>query len=114
MSSKRGGRRIIFAGGTALTNDFEILCDGRPFDLAIMGIGAYRPWINSHCTPEQAIAMAGAAGARYILPVHHQTFKLSFEPFREPIERCAAALRNQPERIALQGIGETFMLPEGS
>ena len=45
------------------------------------------------------------------MPVHHQTFKLSFEPFREPIERFCAALQNQPERIALREIGETFVLP---
>ena len=107
---ERSGRRVIFAGDTALTNDFADLHDGRPYDLAIMGIGAYEPWIRAHCTPEQAIAMADAAGARHIMPVHHQTFKLSFEPFREPIERFTAALAGQPERIALREIGETFVL----
>jgi L-ascorbate metabolism protein UlaG (beta-lactamase superfamily) len=110
---EREGRRVIFAGDTALTTDFAELRDERPFDLAIMGIGAYQPWIRSHCTPEQAIAMADAAGARYLMPVHHQTFKLSFEPFREPIERFCAALQHQPERIAWREIGETFVLPTG-
>jgi L-ascorbate metabolism protein UlaG (beta-lactamase superfamily) len=109
---ERNGRRIIFAGDTALTNSFADLRDNRPYDLAIMGIGAYQPWIRAHCTPEQAIAMANAAGARIIMPVHHQTFKLSFEPFREPIERFCAALQNEPERVALREIGETFVLPE--
>jgi hypothetical protein len=52
-----------------------------------------------------------AAGARFIMPVHHQTFRLSFEPFREPIERFEAALQKAPERIALHEIGETFMPP---
>ena len=55
--------------------------------------------------------MANAAGARFIVPVHHQTFRLSFEPFREPIERLEAALSKTPERIALREIGETFVLP---
>jgi L-ascorbate metabolism protein UlaG (beta-lactamase superfamily) len=55
--------------------------------------------------------MANAAGARFIMPVHHQTFRLSFEPLREPIERIEAALRKTPERIALREIGETFVLP---
>ena len=80
-------------------------------DLAIMSIGAYNPWIHSHCTPEQAVEMANAAGAQFIMPVHHQTFRLSFEPLREPIERFQAALSNTPERIALREIGETFVLP---
>ncbi len=44
------------------------------------------------------------------MPVHHQTFKLSFEPFREPIERFVRALSPEPERIALCEIGETFVL----
>lgn len=108
---ERNGRRVIFSGDTALTNSFAGLNDGRPYDLAIIGIGAYQPWIRAHCTPEQAVAMTNEAGARHILPVHHQTFKLSFEPLREPIERFEAALADEPERIALREIGETFVLP---
>jgi L-ascorbate metabolism protein UlaG (beta-lactamase superfamily) len=80
-------------------------------DIAIMPIGAYNPWIRSHSTPEQAVQMASAAGARFIVPVHHQTFRLSLEPLREPLERFEAALVNTPERIALREIGETFVLP---
>jgi L-ascorbate metabolism protein UlaG (beta-lactamase superfamily) len=109
---ERNGRRILFAGDTALTNSFaELRQDGR-IDLAIMSIGAYNPWIRSHCTPEQAIEMANAAGAQFIMPVHHQTFRLSFEPLREPIERFKAALKDTPARIALREIGETFVLPQ--
>lgn len=110
-SRSRGRRRILFAGDTALTDSFAKLRQHGEVDLAIMSIGAYNPWIRNHCTPEQAIDMANAAGARFIMPVHHQAFRLSFEPLREPIERFQAALRNQPERIALREIGETFVLP---
>jgi L-ascorbate metabolism protein UlaG (beta-lactamase superfamily) len=107
---ERTGRRILFGGDTAMTNTFAELSRDGPVDLAIMSIGAYNPWINSHCTPEQAVAMANAAGAQFIMPVHHQTFRLSFEPLREPIERFEAALKQTPERIALREIGETFVL----
>ncbi len=108
---ERKGRRVLFSGDTAFSKSFASLRDGRAYDLAIFGIGAYEPWIRSHCTPEQAVTMADAAGARYLMPVHHQTFKLSFEPFREPIERFVAALADEPERIALREIGDTFVLP---
>ncbi|PYK39556.1 MAG: hypothetical protein DME60_09600 [Verrucomicrobia bacterium] len=112
LESRNGGRRrIIFAGDTAMTDNFDELRRNGDVDLAIMSIGAYNPWIRSHCTPEQAIEMANAAGAQFIMPVHHQTFRLSFEPLREPIERFQAALHDQPERIALREIGETFVLP---
>jgi len=109
---ERNGRRILFAGDTALANSFAELRQHRQIDLAIMSIGAYNPWIRSHCTPEQAIEMANAAGAQFIMPVHHQTFRLSFEPLREPIKRFKAALEDTPARIALREIGETFVLPQ--
>jgi L-ascorbate metabolism protein UlaG (beta-lactamase superfamily) len=108
---EQNGRRIIFTGDTAMTDSFAELRQQGQIDLAIMPIGAYNPWIRAHCTPEQAVEMANAAGAHFIVPVHHQTFRLSFEPFREPIERFEAALRKTPERIALREIGETFVLP---
>jgi L-ascorbate metabolism protein UlaG (beta-lactamase superfamily) len=110
-SRARGKRRILFGGDTAMTDSFAKLRHDGEIDLAIMSIGAYNPWIQSHCTPEQAVAMATAAGARFIMPVHHQTFRLSFEPLREPIERFQAALSETPERIALREIGQMFALP---
>ena len=107
---ERNGHRILFGGDSALTDSFAALRNDDRFDLAIMSIGTYDPWIRSHATPEQAVAMADAAGADRILPVHHQTFRLSAEPFREPIERFEAALQREPKRIALREIGETFTL----
>jgi L-ascorbate metabolism protein UlaG (beta-lactamase superfamily) len=108
---ERNGRRILFAGYTAVTDTFAELRKYGPIDLAIMSIAAYNPWIRNHCTPEEAIEMANAAGAQFIMPVHHQTFRLSFEPLREPIERFQVALSETPKRIALREIGETFVLP---
>ncbi|MGH6811064.1 MAG: MBL fold metallo-hydrolase [Methylocella sp.] len=108
---ERNNHRIIFGGDTALSDSFSELRASGPVDLAIMSIGAYKPWIHSHCTPEQAVQMADEAGAHFIMPVHHQTFHLSFEDFGEPIARFQAALHKTPERIALREIGETFVLP---
>ena len=102
--------RVIFGGDTAMTHHFESLRSSRPYDLAIMPIGAYNPWIHVHCTPEQALRMANDAGAELILPVHHQTFQLSREPFDEPIRRLADALADTPERLALRAIGQEFHL----
>ena len=109
---ERNDRRILFGGDTAFTDRFVEVRQHGPVDLAIFSIAAYNPWIRTHADPEQAIRMANDAGARFIMPIHHQTFRLSFEPFREPIERFEAALLDQPQRIALREIGETFVLPE--
>ena len=76
-----------------------------------MPIGAYDPWIRNHCTPEQAVAMADAAGARLFVPVHHRSFRLSREPIDEPIERAQQALLAERGRLALASIGETAVIP---
>jgi L-ascorbate metabolism protein UlaG (beta-lactamase superfamily) len=109
---ERNNRRILFGGDTALSDSFAELRASGSIDLAVMPIGAYNPWIHSHCTPEQAVQMADEAGAHFIMPVHNQTFRLSSEDFREPIKRFQAALNETPVRIALGEIGETFVLPE--
>jgi L-ascorbate metabolism protein UlaG (beta-lactamase superfamily) len=108
---RREGKSLLFGGDTAHTDAFKSARAGGPYTAAIMPIGAYQPWIWYHCTPEQALAMANMAGANYILPVHHQTFKLSDEPPREPIERLAAALRAETDRLAWRNIGDTFVFP---
>jgi L-ascorbate metabolism protein UlaG (beta-lactamase superfamily) len=108
---RREGKAVLFAGDTALTPALSQVKSRGPFEVAIMPIGAYRPWIWNHCTPEQALEMANQAGAKYIVPVHHQTFKLSDEPRTEPIERFQSALAREPERLALRQIGETFVCP---
>jgi L-ascorbate metabolism protein UlaG (beta-lactamase superfamily) len=102
--------RILFAGDTAYTPLFQQLRSSRAFDLAIMPVGAYDPWIRVHCNPEQALTMANHAGAEFILPVHHQTFQLSREPQLEPIERLLTAAGSSPERICVHRIGEEFHL----
>jgi L-ascorbate metabolism protein UlaG (beta-lactamase superfamily) len=104
-----GGRhRVIFGGDTAVTDSFRRLRSSRPYDLAIMPVGAYNPWVHYHCTPEQAWQMAEDAGAEAFLPVHHQTFRLSQEPYLEPIERVYAAAGRNLDRIAVFRIGQEF------
>ncbi len=99
------GRRILFGGDTAFTDSFRQVRSSRPVDLAILPIGAYNPWISVHCNPEQALAMAGDAGADCVLPVHHRTFELSSEPLAEPMERILEAAGSSTDRIVCRQIG---------
>jgi len=103
----REGRSILFGGDTAYTPLFASHRRHGPYEAAIMPIGAYDPWVYNHCNPEQAVAMADAAGARLFVPVHHQTFQLSHEPFNEPIARVEQARAPERDRIAVRRIGET-------
>jgi L-ascorbate metabolism protein UlaG (beta-lactamase superfamily) len=107
---EREGRKLLIGGDTASTPLFREHRRFGPFDAAVMPIGAYDPWIRNHCTPEQAVVMADAADARLFVPVHHQSFQLSREPFLEPIERAQEALSKERDRLALREIGETVVL----
>jgi L-ascorbate metabolism protein UlaG (beta-lactamase superfamily) len=102
----REGKKIIFGGDTAKTDSFRPLRSKGPFEVAIMPIGSYKPFERSHCTPEQAVRMANDAGAKYLLPIHHKTFKLGREGQAEPMQRLDMALER--ERIALRDVGQTF------
>jgi L-ascorbate metabolism protein UlaG (beta-lactamase superfamily) len=107
---EREGRKLLIGGDTAATSLFRGHRRFGPFDAAVMPIGAYDPWIYNHCTPEQAVTMSDAAGARLIVPVHHQSFRLSNEPFMEPIERVQEALAKERDRLAVREIGETVVI----
>ena len=107
---EREGRRLLIGGDTATTAAFAGHRRHGPFDAALMPIGAYDPWIANHCTPEQAVSMADAAGARLFLPVHHRSFNLSREPLLDPITRAERMLDAERGRLGWRDIGETVVL----
>lgn len=106
---------FVFGGDTGYTKTFEALGDrmrseGRAIDVALMPIGAYNPWVNAHCNPEQAWKMTQEMNAARILPIHWNTYVQSAEPRHEPIE-WLRSLVNDPEEIVLSEHGETWHLP---
>lgn len=102
----REGKQVIFGGDTAACDSFRSLRSQGPYELAIMPIGAYKPWVCSHCTPEQAVRMANNAGAGYFLPIHFKTFRFGREGTFEPLQRLARAL--EPERLGWSDVGQTY------
>jgi L-ascorbate metabolism protein UlaG (beta-lactamase superfamily) len=104
----REGKQIIFGGDTAWTQSFRNLRSRGPFELALMPIGAYKPWVCSHCTPEQAVRMTNDAGAKHLLPIHFKTFAFGREGVSEPVQRLEAAI--EAERIGWRDVGATFQL----
>ena len=106
---EKNGKGILFGGDTAMTNKYEIV-KNKNIDIAIMPIGAYNPWNNVHCNPEEALTMAENMGAKYFIPMHCKTFKLGAEPYNEPIDWLNKSVRNYNLSLALNKIGETFTL----
>jgi L-ascorbate metabolism protein UlaG (beta-lactamase superfamily) len=99
---ENGNKRVLYGGDTAYHTGFKSI--GK-VDLAIIGIGAYDPYVAAHATPEQAWAMADHVDADHLLPIHHSTFRLSHEPMHEPIERLKAAAGRFIDRIVAHEIG---------
>jgi len=93
-------RKVWFGGDTAPGAVFrEIGQRAGPFDLAIVGIGAYEPrsiMQASHATPEEAIGIARDLGAKAALGMHWGTIMLTPEdPFEAPGRLRRAALEQQ-------------------
>jgi L-ascorbate metabolism protein UlaG (beta-lactamase superfamily) len=100
-----GKRRLLYGGDTAYHDGFR---DIGPVDLAIIGIGAYDPYVAAHATPEQAWAMANHVRAEHILPMHHSTFRLSHEPLAEPMDRLMTIAGRESDRIIIHGVGHQW------
>ncbi len=114
---EKNGRRMLLACDSAETDLFASVAANPPDiapDIAAFSIGAYDPWIDNHANPEQVWAMFQQTRARYLVPIHWGTFRLSKEPMDEPLQRLIAAAGNQQDRIVLRKIGGTWALPESS
>ena len=107
---EKNGVRLFYPGDTAYTPDFVKLRKQGPIDLAFMPIGAYSPdsFQRNHCTPEQAWAMFLDTGARWLMPIHYDTFVLSQEPVKEPLKRLLAAAGEEKHRIVTRKQGDVF------
>ena len=67
-----------------------------PFQLAMIPISAYGPryfMLNQHLDPAQAVLVHQEIRSQKSIPFHWGTFQLSHEPFLEPPELLAAAMK---------------------
>jgi L-ascorbate metabolism protein UlaG (beta-lactamase superfamily) len=100
-------RRVLYGADTAFCDFFR---DLGGVDLAILGIGGYNPYVQAHATPEQAWAMANDAKAQFVLPMHHSTFRLSYEPVAEPMHRLLDAANGEHQRVIVRRVGEQWAM----
>lgn len=107
---EKNGCRMLLACDSAFTDLFATLRLNPP-EVAAFSIGAYDPWIRNHADPEQAWEMFQQSGARYLIPIHWGTFRLSKEPMEEPLARLVTAAGSEADRIVLRNIGIAWRLP---
>ncbi|HLP28933.1 MAG TPA: MBL fold metallo-hydrolase [Candidatus Didemnitutus sp.] len=105
---ERNGVRVVFGGDTAHTTTFANI--RQPVDLAIMPIGAYDPYPETHCTPEESLNMVDMMNARSMMPIHHSTFRQSEEPIADPMIRLRTAIEHSKTKLAVRSIGGSISI----
>jgi N-acyl-phosphatidylethanolamine-hydrolysing phospholipase D len=119
------GRRVYFAGDTALHPEFATIAERYgPFDLVMLPVGAYEPrWFmrRVHMNPEDTVEAYKALRGPYadvpspaMLAIHWGTFRLTDEPADEPPARITALWREaglDVDRLWLLAHGETKAVP---
>ena len=82
----KDGKRIYFAGDTALTYDMKLIGDIGGVDVAVLPIGD-----NFTMGPEDAIRAAEFVKAKHVVPCHYNTFP----PIQQDPDAFAANLKQE-------------------
>jgi L-ascorbate metabolism protein UlaG (beta-lactamase superfamily) len=104
---KAGKHSVYHAGDTAYFAGFREIGRRLSPELALLPIGAYNPptFRNVHTDPADATRAFLDLNARWMVPMHYGTFRLSHEPVDEPLQ-----LLEQEARAA--GIEERVLVLE--
>jgi L-ascorbate metabolism protein UlaG (beta-lactamase superfamily) len=89
----RAGKHSLYhAGDTAYFDGFREIGARLQPEVALLPIGAYHPdsYRSVHTSPEDAVQAFVDLGARWMVPMHYGTFRLSYEPIDEPVKRLRA------------------------
>ena len=80
------GRRVYHAGDSAYFDGFKEIGRRCEPEIALLPIGAYYPesFRNVHMGPDDAVKVFRDLRARWLIPMHFGSFKLSFEELDEP------------------------------
>ena len=106
----RDGKHSVYhAGDTAYFSGFREIGIRLAPQLALLPIGAYNPpsFRNVHTSPADATRAFVDLNARWMVPMHYGTFRLSHEPMDEPLQLLDDAAR----QAGVQD--KVLVLPEG-
>ena len=111
----RSGKHSVYhAGDSAYFEGFEEIGRRLQPEVTLLPIGAYSPssFRNVHTSPGDAVRAFVDLGARWMVPMHYGTFRLSHEPMHEPLELLATESQaaGVKERILVLEEGRTKIL----
>jgi L-ascorbate metabolism protein UlaG (beta-lactamase superfamily) len=108
------GRSIYHAGDSAYFDGFKEIGRRLQPEIALLPIGAYYPdsFRHVHMGPDEALKVFHEIGARWLVPMHYGSFKLSFEPIDEPPRLLKELAHDQKVmhhlRILEEGVPQLF------
>jgi L-ascorbate metabolism protein UlaG (beta-lactamase superfamily) len=108
------GRRIYHAGDSAYFDGFKEIGKACKPEIALLPIGAYHPesFRHMHMGPDDAIKVFKDLHARWLVPMHYGTFRLSFEDLDEPprwLRQLAAEQGlTHKVRMLVEGVPQVF------
>ncbi|MBI4660386.1 MAG: MBL fold metallo-hydrolase [Verrucomicrobia bacterium] len=108
------GRRIFHAGDSAYFDGFREIGKRYAPEISLLPIGAYYPdsFRRMHMGPDEAIRVFHDLRARWLVPMHYGSFKLSFEELDEPPrwlrELCHRHGLSHRLRILEEGVPQVF------
>jgi L-ascorbate metabolism protein UlaG (beta-lactamase superfamily) len=106
------GRTVYFGGDTAVTEGFRATAKRFPkIDLAMLPIAPIHPrefMCRAHLDPSEAVQAFRDLGARYMLPIHYDTFVNSFDEVGEAPQKLLrlADAGHLVDRVLLLRVGE--------
>jgi L-ascorbate metabolism protein UlaG (beta-lactamase superfamily) len=108
----RAGKHSVYhAGDTAYFAGFGEIGKRLSPELALLPIGAYNPpqFRNVHANPQDATRAFLDLNARWMVPMHYGTFRLSHEPVDEPLQLLAREARTAgiEDRVVVMEEGVT-------
>src|SRR5579875_2115499 len=97
---RAGAHSVYHAGDTAYFEGFQEIGQRLHPQVALLPIGAYQPdsFRAVHASPEDALQAFLDLGARWMVPMHYGTFRLSHEPVEEPVQR----LKLEAKRLRIE------------
>lgn len=107
-------QNLFFAGDTGIAPFFKDIGEKFKIDIAFLPIGAYYPdsFRVHHMSPEDALDTLEVMNIGLLVPIHWETFKVSWEPMDEPPKRLAyyAHKKSMENRYRLLKPGESAEL----
>jgi L-ascorbate metabolism protein UlaG (beta-lactamase superfamily) len=107
-----GNKQIYFGGDSGYDNHFaEVKTLFGKIDVAMLGIGAYKPeWFMqaSHTSPAKALQAAIDLDTATFIPMHYGTFDLADEPMHDPIENLMKIEKPERMNVLVLHVGEIF------